>query len=215
MNKDKSDSRYSHKEDLLGKWLVNANNLTDEQRKQYRLLIKDSVKEAQIEFNKLESVYSQFEVKNGRAVIKEGSAFTDDQVNMFERRVQQVNHSMHGIYNVMDRAKLRDNLIGDLAFQFRAWMRPNFIRYFGQRFGRSVYNEALGSYRKGAFISLYDFISSPAKLDRTSEELTAGKALYTILGNYAKFFGNMRFAYSTLSLQEQQNVNVFVVTLLI
>ena len=40
--------------------------------------------------------------------------------------------------------------------QFKKWVRPNFIRYFGRRFGRISYNEQLGSYEVPIFNPMFD-----------------------------------------------------------
>jgi len=203
---NKNNPRHSDNPDFIARWMTN-NNLTDVQKTEYIQKIKEAEKAAREEFDKLETVYDQYELKDGRAVIKEGSKFTDDQSVMFERRVQQLNHSIHGIYNQIDRSKLRNSLLGDMAMQFRAWIRPNFVRYFGQRWGRSVYNEALGSFRKGAWNSMQDFITSPFKMAKyNSRELTSKQAFVNIMKAYGEFFANLRFNYRAMNIQDRQNI---------
>lgn len=99
-------------------------------------------------------------------------------------------------------------MMGDLAFQFRSWMRPNWNRYFGARWNRSVYNEAMGSYRKGAYISLGEYLGSPinnAINIRREQDLSVMQTIGNIVQGYGTFLTNARVHWKELSLQDRQN----------
>lgn len=100
-------------------------------------------------------------------------------------------------------------MIGELAFQFRNWMRPNWNRYFGTRFGKQQFSESLGSYRKGTFISVYDFLTIPIKNQRTYRvigEDDGKSAMINILSGYKDLLFNAKYYYNTLSLEDKANL---------
>ncbi len=55
---------------------------------------------------------------------------------------------------------LSGKMWGEVILQFRKWLRPNFIRYWGKRVGKIIYDERLESYRSGAYTDMLQFISA-------------------------------------------------------
>ena len=88
------------------------------------------------------------------------SGLTEETLSEFRGRVKAINQSLHGIYNRVDRNSLQDAAFGDLLMQFKKWVRPNFVRYFGRRFGRIFYNEQLGAYEVPIFNPMFDMFRS-------------------------------------------------------
>ena len=205
---DKAKVKFSDNYDTVRNWVEVHENMEMSQRKEFGDKVKQLNKIIEENFQKFENVYSQFELKDGTAVTKEGSALTDTEIALFMAKAQKVNQKLHGVYNRVDRMALRNSTVGDLALQFRSWVKPNWDRYMGKRWGRSVYSEALGTYQKGAYVSMYDFLTTPIRANKTytGEERTQLEALSSIVGDYFSFFKNASVYYHTLPLHEQANI---------
>jgi len=209
----KSNPNYSNNpSDYIRQWVLGKTdgtpNLTREEKRNYNKEILIVEKGLQEEFLNFDSAYDQFEVKNGRAVLKENAKITNEEVDLFQQHVHKLNQSLHGIYNRIDRHMLKDTILGDLAFQFRSWMRPNWNRFFGVRFGKSTFNEGLRSFRKGAFISLGEFLASPIIYNYQAYKRNdiEGKQVFArILSDYKSFFSNVILHWRSMSLQDRQN----------
>ena len=200
--------QFSNEYDTVTKWTEVKENMSIEELKTFGDKVKIAQNAAKENFNKLPTVYEQFELKDGRAVIKEGSNLSPTELNLFMAKTQKVNQQLHGVYNRVDKMALRNMAWGDLAMQFRSWVRPNFARYSGKRWNRSTYSEALMGYQKGAYISLWDLVTTPIRANRsyTGEQRTAMEAFVNILTDYAVFFKNAGVYYNRLSPHEKANI---------
>ena len=111
-----------------------------------KLYIDNNKKDAKVlkkEFEEYGKLIDEYELKNGEAVLKEGSVITDKQLSNFKNKVIGVNQKLHGIYNKDDAAMLQRYALARLGMQFRKWIRPAWNRRFGRRFGKTDYNERL------------------------------------------------------------------------
>ncbi len=223
-------SRHSDFYDYVRMFAERRENMTNEQRKQYAELIKKEEKELKGKFDKYERVFDQFELMSpdgtrgkdgqveGRAVLKEGSSLTQEAFDQLANKVQKVNHSMHGVYNRIDKMALRNKTIMDLALQFRSWVKPNWDRYMSKRgtglgfssknLGRSVYSEGLGTYQKGIYISMWDFLVTPIRANKIygKNDRNTLEAFRAILSDYAHFFANAAVFYRQLPIHERANI---------
>ena len=138
-----------------GKIIVTTNYLTSSFT--INKLIKDNRKVLKERFEKFPTLDSQLTVVDGRLAYKEGSQLTDKSVNDFKNRVKGVNQALHGIYNIIDKNALQESAFGDLFMQFRKWIRPNFIRYFGRRFNKTQFNEMLGTWEVPVYKPSFDW----------------------------------------------------------
>lgn len=179
------------------------NNLGKEFKSNYAKAYKEKMNHAKEEFNKLTSIYDSFELVDGLAEIKADSGIDKEEFAKFLGKVKGVNHSLHGIYNTFDKSALSGSMIGEVILQFRKWLRPNFVRYWGKRVGKSVFDERLESYRSGAYWDAMKFINAVpresynAVLDKARENLDEGEHLefttyMKAIANY--LYGWMRFA---------------------
>ena len=124
---------------------------------EYPFKSKKADKKVQKEiFDKLPTLRSQLELQDGRLSIKAESGLTEQDLSKFKSRVKQINQSIQGIYNLIDRTALEDDAITAPLMQFRKWMKPNWNRMFGRRFGKIFYNEQLGSYEVPVYLPVFD-----------------------------------------------------------
>ena len=203
----KIKAKPSEHYDTVRRW-VEANNIDREQLKKYSSRIKEVQKTIRENFEKHERLIDQLELIDGEARIKEGSALTIEEYGLFANKAQKVNHTLHGVYNRIDRMALKNYMIADLAFQFRSWMKPNWDRFMGKRWNRSTYSEGLGTYQKGAYISLKDFLFTPLRANRnyTGEERTTLEAFSNLLTHTAYFLRNVKHHYRYLPDYEKAGI---------
>lgn len=131
--------------------------LTKEQLKQLKSIQKTYVKSMTERFNKLPSLREQLELKEGHIAIKEESSININDLNNFKQRVKATNQSLHGVYNQIDRNQVQDKEFRNLFMQFRKWMRPTYIRFFGRRFNQITYNESLRTFETPIFRPFFNF----------------------------------------------------------
>lgn len=207
------------------------NNFSNDFKHEYARKYKEAKAKAKEEFNKLTSVYDAFELVDGMAKIKDDSGLTQETFSDFLGTVKGVNHSLHGIYNTFDKSALAGTMYGEVVLQFRKWVRPNFIRYFGKRIGTTMFDERLGAYRSGAYTSLLDFIFHNATQryrDTINEVREKGdkegllvkmKAIFNMMIGITALHKDMSFRYSILPEHEKANIrraltNFFTLVLL-
>jgi hypothetical protein len=193
---------------VLTQWI--RKNLSTEEIQEFNRLYKEEKGKIKTEFEANETVYDQYELVDGRAELKKDSKLSEDMLTHFERRVHKINHQLHGIYNLIDQNRLKQSMIGDLLLQFRSWMRPNWNRYFGGRFGRTKFDEGLGTWQKGAYVSLYDYLAAPKKDNALfygrAEGVTVVDAVTNLMGDYLKLIRNFRLQYAILPEYEKANI---------
>jgi len=244
---DKGKDKNYKLRDYIGEWTAKyAKGLTSEQMKLIKEDIKTETKKATEEFEgipnkdgnlkliKHKTVFEQFkyddaktvkndkdeEVKNyHQGFVTRDKEFTIDQENIFLKRVQALNQSIHGIYNTIDRNALQNNLMFEIVFQFRKWIRPNWIRYMGVKgnynpisgVDNNPFSERLGQNRSGAFQDFFKFMKTPlirnAETNRENGYANVSITSFkNMIASQAEFFKNISFYYSILDPHEQANV---------
>ena len=122
-------------------------------------------------------------------------------------RARRVNHSLHGIYNKIDANMLQSYAWGEAVMQFRKWMRPNWNRWYGAKFGRTLWNEGMRGWQKGAAISMWELFMKPLteyrKLDKTSRKATS------LLNAFVRYWGNIGMMYRSLDAIDKRNIRRF------
>ena len=205
--------------DYLSRFIAyHANNFTNEWKSNYAKAYKEGLKNARVEFEKNQVIYDAFELKDGIASIKTGSNITLEDFAKFLGKVKGVNHSLHGIYNTFDKSMLSGKMWGEVILQFRKWLRPNFIRYWGKRFGKTIYDERLESYRSGAYMDMINFLLSNGKsayretIDKAIENdedidfATKAKAIFNGFCGLLYWFKDINFRYNTLPQAQKANI---------
>lgn len=212
----KTKQEYLWNHDYASQFLKQSYNLlTSDQQKQIvdsRKIDKKVQREA---FEKFNTLRSELKLEDGRLSFNPESGITEETLSEFRSRVKAINQSLHGVYNRVDRNSLQDLPLGDLLMQFRKWMRPNFVRYFGRRFGRIFYNEQLGTFEVPVFNSMFDMFRSgkQAFKDTLGDNATVVdymKAIDNFFKGVLSWLANIKFYYNTLPLNEQIAAMKFV-----
>ena len=206
--------------DYLSRFIsYKANNFTKEWKNNYIKAYKEALKDAKKKFESNHTtLYDVFELKDGIASIKENSGITLEDFAKFLGKVKGVNHSLHGIYNTFDKSMLSGKMWGEVILQFRKWLRPNFIRYWGKRVGKIVFDERLESYRSGAYMDMINFLLSNGKsayretIDKAIENgedidfATKAKAIFNGFCGLLYWFKDINFRYNTLPQAQKANI---------
>lgn len=95
-----------------------------------------------------------YQVKIAEGTKKEdGSNFTENDLQHIKEIIQNVNHSMHGAFNSVDRGDASRNVLGRLIMQFRQWMPAFYMsRFKSSRLNVVTGEEEEGMYRTAANI---------------------------------------------------------------
>lgn len=205
--------------DYLSRFIAyRTNNFTNEWKSNYAKAYKEGLKNARVEFEKNQVIYDAFELKDGIASIKAESNITLEDFAKFLGKVKGVNHSLHGIYNTFDKSMLSGKMWGEVILQFRKWLRPNFIRYWGKRVGKIVFDERLESYRSGAYTDMLQFISANMRnrfretIDKAAENeedidfTVKAKAVFNGFIGLMYWFKDISFRYNTLPQNQKANI---------
>lgn len=197
--------------DHVGNWLSKeGSNFSDSKKASIAEAIKGVYAKAEAEFDAIkETMEDQFELVDGLIEIKKDSIIDERTVSDFAERVLAVNHSMHGIYNRIDRNAIQNSFVGELLFQFRKWQRPTFSRWFGAKYGKTSYSERTRTNRAGAFMDFWKFAGMPAK--RGWQMRYEGSnpyigAIHNIAAGYIEFLRNVSYYYNVLPKHQQANI---------
>lgn len=205
--KEKKEYYWNH--DYASQFIkTNYSLFTDEQRKKIVESRKTDKKVQREAFEKFNTLRSELKLEDGRLSFNTDSGLTEESLSEFRSRVKAINQSLHGIYNRVDRNSLQDSAIGDLLMQFRKWIRPNFVRYFGRRFAHVFYNEQLGAYEIPVFNPVFDMIRSgqnafKQSLKDNNNAVDYLKAISNFFKGMLSWIRNISFYYNTLPLNEQ------------
>lgn len=206
--------------DYLSRFIAfKKNNFTKEWKTNYAKAYKEALKDAKQKFESdYTTLYDAFELKDGIASIKENSGINLEDFAKFLGKVKGINHSLHGIYNTFDKSMLSGKMWGEVILQFRKWLRPNLIRYWGKRIGKTMFDERLESYRSGAYIDMIDFLLANCKnsyretINKAIEEnedidfATKAKAIFNGFCGLLYWFKDMNFRYNTLPQNQKANI---------
>jgi hypothetical protein len=163
------------------------------------------------EFDALEDMRSQFELKDGYAKIKDGSKMTLEHVAMLRNKVVTVNHKIHGIYDAMGASMFQDTWAGQLLYQFKKHVIPQFAKHFGYNLhGRGIYNESRQEVDKGMYVSFTQFLATPfrknAYQDLAAEDVEYLEAWHNTGTRFLEFVQHAKTYYSILPEYEKAGI---------
>lgn len=204
--RDKKIDIYKLKGETIPDFILKSETLDDDTRKTLKETLKEREDISKEEFNKYTTLYDTFTFENGKLNYN----LSNDEVNNFKRKVISVNHSMHGIYNKFDQGHIQNSVWGQMLLQFRKWIRPNWNRFYGARYGKSQWSEGLQTEKKGAYISWAQFLMRPTKghniIKPSPEDKTSWNAIKNIIHDYGQFVRNARLHYRSLSKTDRANI---------
>ena len=185
-NRIKADAKLRYKYDTLrSNYVVDFIKEYTKENGENKLLDKyvsekkKLLKEAEADFLKNPTLFDQFEVRNGKAVLKSDSKVTQDMLGQFKVKVLRVNDKIHGNYSKIGAAKIEAEWYGGLLMQYHKHLEPGIMkrwRWKGQ------YNELKESFDKGSYISLAQFVGIEFKgiANRIKEDTEEKKQLYVL-----------------------------------
>lgn len=131
-------------------------------KKQLQDFIKkkdELLKNAKIEFEKLDTVESQLEFKDGLIELKSGATLSNRQIREFAGKVISVNKLIHGVYDKYGAARLERKWYGSLVMQYHKHLYPGIMKRWRGVLGSGYYNESRGGVQYGSYVSLARFAS--------------------------------------------------------
>lgn len=207
-HENKKNKKYLWNGDYIGEFMrYNKDMFTNEQIDQFIKSRRMNKEEERKRFEKFPTVYSVFEVKNGRLGFKEGYEIPDEYMTEFRETVKAINQSLHGIYNRVDRMALQDSMMGELLMQFRKWMRSTWNRYFGRRFLKTTFNETLGTYEVPIYKPIFDFFQYGIRRYKEENGNVPIKDYFKAFVQIGKWqleaITRAKYFYNTLTIHEQ------------
>ena len=214
--KARGDKQLQYEYDKLKRNVINdfLNTLTNEEKRQYGeqyiKLRNEMLKNDREEFDALPNVWDQFELHNGIARFKPESGLTDADFGMMRQRAIYVNKKIHGVYDKNGAAQIEKHWYGSLIMQFKKHVYPGIMKRWRTA---GYYNEIRGSFEKGSYISVLDFLGTEfkdfktqmntKKEDGSSVALTAIQTTIKAIYDTAV---NFKFNYDILPKWEQDNI---------
>lgn len=148
---------------------IQDNTLRNKILKEYNETRKTNTEIAKQEFNKMPTVMSQLELKDGRIRIKPiivdnkeipNDLLTDKQLGELKWKVQQVNDKIHGVYNKMGGARIEQYWFGNLVMQYHKHFYPGIMKRFRVN---GMFNETRGTVDYGSYVSAFKLAANIAK----------------------------------------------------
>ena len=213
--KGRQDKQIEYEYDKLKRNIIRDffNTIEDKTQRRtleekYISLRNEMTKNDKEEFEKLPNVWDQFEVVNGIAKFKEGSGLDDSHFGIMRDRAIYINKKIHGVYDKIGAAQIEKYWWGSLVMQFKKHIYPGIMKRWRTK---GYYNELRGSYEKGSYISLLDFISTEfkdfkSKAQQEDGEVTAIGAIRTTFECIIDTITNFKFNYNLLPRWEQNNI---------
>ena len=215
--KAKADKQLQYEYDKLKRNVINdfLNTLTDEEKRQYGeqyiKLRNEMLENDKAEFEALPNVWDQFELHNGIARFKPESGLTDADFGMMRYRAIYVNKKIHGVYDKNGAAQMEKYWFGSLIMQFKKHVYPGIMKRWRTA---GYYNEIRGSFEKGSYISVLDFLGTEFKDFKTKMNTkkedgssTALAAIQTLIKCIYDTATNFKFNYDLLPKWERDNIN--------
>lgn len=169
-----------------------------------------NLKSAKKEFEKFDTLASQFELVDGIARIKPDSVITKDMFGRFRDKVINVNHKIHGIYDKIGAAKIEAEWYGGLVMQYKKHLYPGILKRWRVR---GYYNEMRESIERGSYIDLISFLAHEFKDDIKNAKVKGGTttdivlhSIQNIFKSFIDTFINFRFNYKMLPDWQQHNL---------
>ena len=185
-------------------------NIRNDIAKKYNTERKRLRKEAEKKFAEFKTVESQYEFKNGYAVIKEGSELTTEMEGALKEKIQQVNTKIHGVYNKLGAAKIESEWWGGLVMQYHKHIYPGIMKRYRKQ---GYFNEIRGIVEQGSYQSFWNLLTKDFNgIKKRIQELhndgtnIALASLQEVAKSTINCILNIKFNYSTSPVWMQQNM---------
>lgn len=133
------------------------------------------------------------------------SKWTESDVIDFKIKVRGVLSRLHGEYSELGKVAIQRYALGRMAYMFRKFIIPGFRR----RYGRMSYNERLGQFTEGSYVTTFKFLGNAVFKPMFGKEATDPEAafinrLIEDLGSYKMSIFKARWVM--LSDHEKANI---------
>lgn len=180
----------------------------------YADIRKEYVKQGTEEFNnlpKLEDQYT-FNEKTGYIERTPNSLVTEDINAYFKDRVFSVNQKIHGVYDKIGAGLVETKWFGSLVMQYHKHIYPGIMKRWRTN---GYYNELRGSFEKGSYISLIQWIFSDfknykdnlAKNKENHTNINAIESIRTVMQCIVNSLIDLNINWKSLPLWEQRNIS--------
>lgn len=122
----------------------------------------------------------------------DGTDFTDKDLQHLKELIQNVNHSMHGAFNQVDRGDMSTHILGRLVMQFRQWMPA----FYMARFKSNRLNVVTGEEEEGMYITAFNVLVGTLK-DIFQLKFNLGTRLKNLNANQK---ANLKMAFFEVAL---------------
>lgn len=126
----------------------------------------------------------------------------------FQGRCISVNKKIHGVYDRIGAARLESQLFGSIVMQYHKHIYPGMMKRWRTK---GYFNEERGSYEKGSYIALYDFLAMPfkewnAERNEQDVEVKTLLSIQNLFKNYVEFFSDIKTNFGLLDVSERANI---------
>lgn len=179
--------------------------------KEYIKQRNENIKSAAKDFEKFDTVASQFELVDGLARLKPDSVITKEMFGRFRDKIINVNNKIHGIYDKIGAARIEASWYGGLVMQYHKHLYPGILKRYRTR---GYYNEMRESIERGSYITLVDFLATEFKDDIKKAKSQGGNTVEIVLHSIQNIFKsfidtfiNFRFNYNLMPEWERHNLH--------
>ena len=173
---------------------------------------KAEVKRLTEEFETNDTVMSRGEIVDNEFIVT-GAKEGED--SSFRTKVQGVNQKTHGIYNQSDKGPIENTMNGQLAMQYRHWLRPGWVKRYGSRGmfkGNKFYNVRRKEYDMGSWKTVGKFLRSPLtdgglEVFLDGKDSTLANKAVAITKAYSDFIIHAKRYWNVLDRQQKKDVN--------
>ena len=184
-------------------------HFTKEQIKDFIKYKEEITKDAKEKFDKLQTIESQLELKNGRIELKENAVIDNMLLQEFRRKVISVNKLIHGVYDKYGAARLERKWYGSLIMQYHKHLYPGIMKRYRGLLGSGYYNELRGGVAYGSYVSLAKFLSTDFRRIQFKDENGDFVGVLISIQNIAQAtidtFTNMSLNWGTMAEWEKRN----------
>ena len=214
------NSKYeyiSYRKDMITQFLSKKENVKI--AKKFNESVKESNAELTKTFNGFPKVKDQFEVKKGRAVLKQDALITEEDVANLRNKIIEINERIHGKYSKSAANKLQSYWWGSLLMQFHKHIANAFTRRYGYGWNKSYYNEFRENVDKGSYVSFTDFVFGKQMksnniwtiirgraTDNSNNSVNALQALGTMMKELFQFTTHVGMYYNLLPEYDKANI---------
>ena len=184
-------------------------HFTKEQIQDFIDTRKEYLKDAEVEFNKLDTIESQLEFKDGKVSRKSDSVLTDADIISLRGKVISVNKLIHGVYDKYGAARLERKWYGSLVMQYHKHLYPGIMKRWRGVLGSGYYNESRGGVQYGSYVSLARFMATEFRnlkfKDENGDTIRALESIQSVIKASYNTIANIGINWAIMPEWEKRN----------